>query len=290
MSITDSPRQRPRRLLRTYATLAPLAAGATLASAPATAASATGTTASATGTTDRAPGSTTRPEPESATPTGTRRRPVGSVVAVQRLNPALWVPGAARGFRVDYVSNGHDGRERVVGGAVFVPPGTPPKGGWPVVTWAHGTVGVADPCVPSTTPRSERDTSYLRRWLAAGYGVVATDCAGLGKPGDHPYLHGRSAAYNVIDMVRAARAADASLSRRWFAVGQSQGAQAVLYAASMATTYGAGLDLRGVVATAPPTQWGMTFATIKPFRPGAHAARPVTPPERKSPSCPPSHS
>lgn len=205
-----------------------------------------------------------------------RHWPVGSPVRVERLNPALWVPGAARGFRMDYASTGHDGRERVVGGAVFVPPGTPPGGGWPIVSWAHGTVGVADACAPSTAPRSERDAAYLRRWLNAGYAIVATDYEGLGTRDEHPYLHGRSAAYNVIDMVRAARAVDGSLSRRWFAVGQSQGAQAVLYVAAVAHRYGAGLDFRGAIATAPPTQWRMTFAAVKPFRSDA-LANPLTP-------------
>ncbi|GLX99487.1 hypothetical protein Hesp01_74370 [Herbidospora sp. NBRC 101105] len=37
--------------------------------------------------------------------------------------------------------------------------------------------------------------------------MVATEYEGLGTPGPHPYLHGASEAYGVIDMVRAARSA-----------------------------------------------------------------------------------
>lgn len=37
----------------------------------------------------------------------------------------------------------------VVSGAVFLPAGTPPQGGWPIVAWAHGTMGMADVCAPS---------------------------------------------------------------------------------------------------------------------------------------------
>ncbi len=73
---------------------------------------------------------------------------------------------------------------------VFVPQGTPPEGGWPVLSWAHGTVGLGDACAPSRNPRSQRDANYLGHWLSQGYAVVATDYIGLGTPGVHPYLQG----------------------------------------------------------------------------------------------------
>src|ERR1700759_2686368 len=34
-------------------------------------------------------------------------------------------------------------------GVVSIPKGRTPKGGWPVITWAHGTSGIADECAPS---------------------------------------------------------------------------------------------------------------------------------------------
>ena len=53
---------------------------------------------------------------------------------------------------------------------------------------------------------------YLTNWLSQGYAIVATDYVGLGTPGIHAYLDGPSAAHSVIDMVRAARAVEPSLS------------------------------------------------------------------------------
>ena len=48
--------------------------------------------------------------------------------------------------RILYTStDGVDGASPViVSGAFFAPKGTPPAGGWPIVAWAHGTVGMAD--------------------------------------------------------------------------------------------------------------------------------------------------
>ncbi|MEY2884350.1 MAG: hypothetical protein RL490_2074, partial [Pseudomonadota bacterium] len=45
--------------------------------------------------------------------------------------------------RVLYTSRGGpDGRKPIiVSGGVYLPKGTPPTGGWPVIAWAHGTVG-----------------------------------------------------------------------------------------------------------------------------------------------------
>src|SRR4051794_35577771 len=57
---------------------------------------------------------------------------------------------SARSNRVVlYKSTGVDGRAVAVSGLVSIPEGKTPKGGWPVVTWAHGTTGIADECAPS---------------------------------------------------------------------------------------------------------------------------------------------
>jgi Secretory lipase len=136
----------------------------------------------------------------------------------------LSLPGAAKAMRISYTSTGFDGRPTIVTGAVFVPPGAAPKHGWPVLAWAHGTVGIADVCAPSANPRSARDAAYLSAWLDAGYAVVSTDYEGLGTPGPHQYLNGRSEAFGTIDSVRAARKLHLDLGRRWLAAGQRAGA------------------------------------------------------------------
>jgi len=73
-----------------------------------------------------------------------------------------------------------------VSGTLYLPKGEPPAGGWPLVAWAHGTLGVADVCAPSWAMHCPRDATYLNRWLTHGFAVVATDYQGLGGPGPHP--------------------------------------------------------------------------------------------------------
>ncbi|MBA5745491.1 alpha/beta hydrolase, partial [Escherichia coli] len=68
-----------------------------------------------------------------------------------------------RQLRILYAStDGVGGHTPIaVSGALFVPRGTPPAGGWPLVAWAHGTFGMADICAPSWFGRSYRDVRYL---------------------------------------------------------------------------------------------------------------------------------
>ena len=130
-------------------------------------------------------------------------------------------------------------------GVVVSPRGISARGWLPVISYAHGTVGVADQCAPSSSVPLERTATHLGHWLEQGYAVVTTDYVGLGTPGVHPYLDGRSAAHSVVDMVRAARAVDDDLSSAWVAMGQSQGGQATMFTASLATDYAPELDYRG---------------------------------------------
>jgi acetyl esterase/lipase len=117
-----------------------------------------------------------------------------------------------------------DGKTPVtVSGAYFVPKGTPPDAGWPLVAWAHGTTGIADVCAPSWIPRSERDAGYLNTWLQQGFAVVATDYQGLGTPGPHPYLAVRPEAYSVLDSVRAVLKGFSNVANKIVVIGQSQG-------------------------------------------------------------------
>ena len=66
-----------------------------------------------------------------------------------------------------------------------------PPGGWPLVAWAHGTLGVADICAPSWAGHKPRDAIlHPSGWLwENGFAVVATDYQGLGVPGAAPLSH-----------------------------------------------------------------------------------------------------
>src|SRR4051812_26034783 len=182
----------------------------------------------------------------------------GDLIWARKLTGQPALAQASSNRLVLYRTTGIDGKPVAVSGTVSLPKGKAPKGGWPVVTWAHGTTGIADQCAPSRDTASNPDhllNAYaypqLDAFLKAGYAVVRTDYEGLGTPGVHPYLNGRSEGRAVLDMARAARALSPSLSKRLVIAGHSQGGQAALFAARLAPSYAGGLQLRGTVAYAP---------------------------------------
>ena len=86
------------------------------------------------------------------------------------------------------------------------------------------------------------------------YAVVATDYAGLGTPGPHPYLVGDGSAYSVLDSIRAAREfGRGGIGNRYVVWGESQGGHAALWTGQYAANYAPELQLVGVAAAAPPT-------------------------------------
>ncbi|GLR86846.1 lipase family protein [Bradyrhizobium iriomotense] len=137
-----------------------------------------------------------------------------------------------------------------VSGTLYLPKGEVPAGGWPLVAWAHGTLGVSDACAPSWTGHKPRDATYIQRWLENGFAVVATDYQGLGGPGPHPYLIWEAEGRSVLDAVRAALSAYRDrLASKVFVTGQSQGSGAAMGATTIATAYAPDVPLLGTVAT-----------------------------------------
>lgn len=179
------------------------------------------------------------------------KEPPGTLLRIQHLAPNVAVPKGAIAWRILYYSLSLDGTDTVDSGVVVAPSGRAPTGGWPLVTYAHATTGIADFCAPSRYSDLDWITD-LRGFLRAGDAVVATDYQGLGGPGVHPYLVGVSEGRAVLDAALAAREVPGlSISNRVVAVGFSQGGQAVLFAGQMATSYAPELDLLGVVALSP---------------------------------------
>src|SRR3954468_1154501 len=169
--------------------------------------------------------------------------------------------------RVMYHSQSLAGDDIPVTGLIAVPSTPPPDGGYPVVTWAHGTTGIADVCAPSIDPS---DTTALANGLLdAGYVVTATDYEGLGTPGRHPYIVGESEARGTLDIVKAARnLPDVHASDRFAVWGHSQGGPAAMFALHVADTWAPELHLVGVVAGAPPSQLSLIYAALQksPFK------------------------
>ena len=187
--------------------------------------------------------------------------PPGTIIRSQPIETAGQLPPGATAYRVIYHSESINDTDIAVSGVVVVPGGTPPPGGFPIVSWAHGTTGLSDQCAPSVAGFSsipDLDTTIDARMI-----VAATDFEGLGTV--HPYLVGQSEAQGVLDAARAARAlAGVAASNAVVVLGYSQGGQAALFAGQIAQSYAPELFVAGVVAVAPVT----SLTELAPAVPG----------------------
>ncbi len=145
-------------------------------------------------------------------------------------------PPGALAWRILYHSRTIHDEDIAVSGLVVAPEAAPPEGGFPVIAYAHGTTGLADPCAPSKAAQplvTDDDAAGdlpLPPFWEEGYVVVATDYEGLGTPGRHPYIVGGSEGRGILDSIRAARALpDAHAGDQAVVVGISQGGHAALF-------------------------------------------------------------
>ena len=208
-------------------------------------------------------------------------------------------PTGARAWKILYHSRVVDGRDIAVSGVVIAPTGAAPRGGRVVVTWAHGTSGMADVCAPSKqSDIASGNTStsgpagfgaampYVQTFLDAGYVVAATDYEGVGTPGLHPFLVGESEGRSVLDAARAAHdLKGAAAASKVLVLGHSQGGHAALFAGELAASYAPELRVLGVAAEAPgpdvehtlPSVASATFANgyVVSVVEGFHAAYPT---------------
>ncbi|MFC6152137.1 lipase family protein [Nocardioides yefusunii] len=161
--------------------------------------------------------------------------------------------------RILYSSRARTGKQIAVSGTVIVP-----KTAWkgpgrrPVIGYAPGTQGIGDVCAPSRkfTGGLEYEGLFIIGMLAKGWAIAMTDYEGLGTEGMHTYADRVAEGRAVIDGVRAAQAlpgddVDATSPVAFY--GYSQGGQAAASAAELAGTYGKGLDVKGTVAGAAPS-------------------------------------
>ncbi len=163
-----------------------------------------------------------------------------------------------RNWLVLYLSQDAHDNPIAVSGIIVLPDQPPRAGGYPLVSWAHGTVGVAHKYAPSrdfedsdTHPMNAYPQPLLNGFLDRGWAVAMTDYEGLGVTvGRHPYLLGKSEANGVLDIVHTAhRLFPGQISDRYAIAGHSQGGQAALFAARYAPERTEGLV--GVAAIAP---------------------------------------
>ena len=185
--------------------------------------------------------------------------PEGEPGDLIRIQPVGEGDGRAT-VRVMYHSQDAEDRDRAVTGVITYPTASAPDGGWPVVSTAHGTTGVASQCA-----LSRRDDE------APGWGVegvwAMTDYVGQGPVGElHPYLSKPSEGNAVIDIVRAARRLpEAGAGERWISIGHSQGGHGALSAHELAAERAPELELVGTVALAPAAMLDRVYGGIDPI-------------------------
>lgn len=134
------------------------------------------------------------------------------------------IPPGAEAVRILYGTEDSKGNLAVSSGAVLIPAGKAPEGGWPVIAWAHGTSGVNRKCSISLTALGFAMYRLPLMHLKNGYAIVATDYAGLGSDSPVAYMDRIGNAWDVINSVKAAQKAVPSLGDKWVALGHSSGA------------------------------------------------------------------
>jgi pimeloyl-ACP methyl ester carboxylesterase len=194
--------------------------------------------------------------------------PAGDPGTLIRWEPLPALAGL-RVWRILYRSTTLDGGDVAVSGTAFSPDQPAPPGGFPLIAMGHNTTGIAPVCAPSLDPFQPlpgADEAFYAQQVAGfvegGFAVVATDYQGLGADGDlHPFLAGESAAYNVLDAARAARALpDLDLAPDTILWGHSQGGHAAAWAGQLAPAYAPDVQISGVILGAPAAEPALVLA------------------------------
>ncbi|XVV00218.1 lipase family protein [Actinosynnema sp. CA-248983] len=168
---------------------------------------------------------------------------------------ALPEQSGARGYLVLYRSESATGAPIAVTGRVLVPTSPWPTGVRPIVSVASGTRGVGDKCAPSKFQPDYEKPLFIDAMLRRGWAVAITDYEGLGTPGGHTYVVGRSEGRSVIDAARAATRLPATGLAAGGPVafaGYSQGGGGAAWAGELAPSYAPDLDVVGIAAGGTP--------------------------------------
>jgi pimeloyl-ACP methyl ester carboxylesterase len=204
-----------------------------------------------------------------------KMKPVGKLGTIIKKEKISTTVSGAQAWRIAYISSDLRDRPTIATGLLVAPIGAAPKGGRPVISWAHGTTGTAQNCGPSQVENpavplnqyfvvgGNSWTDYgipaLQEFIDQGYVVVASDYQGLGGGGVHHYAIAATQARDVIDAVRAAGdLREVGAGKKALIYGWSQGGGATIAAASSGDyihrkgTAFDGIEMVGFVAMAPP--------------------------------------
>jgi pimeloyl-ACP methyl ester carboxylesterase len=184
----------------------------------------------------------------------TPTQPPGTMVKSEVI---LGSPEGTKAYRFIYHSRDLNGANTVVSG-VFITPTTPaPEGGFPLVTYAHGTTGSNRHCGISLTPFEPNTPGFqgmnqMLPLVQEGYAVVGTDYQGMGAPGDPSYLVGQIEGQNTLDAVRAVHNWQQNVNKDETIIwGHSQGGHSAAFAAQIAPDYAPELAIQGAAVLSP---------------------------------------
>jgi hypothetical protein len=170
------------------------------------------------------------------------------------------LPAGMSGWRILYTTTVDDRTPATAVATVFAPI-DPPAGPRPVITWAHGTTGLLQKCMPSLVSTPTGGIPARERIVAAGWVVVATDYQFAEKGGPHPYLIGEGEARAALDSVRAARQMpELTLDGRTVVWGHSQGGHSALWAGIVGPRYAPDVKIVGVAGIAPAADMARILA------------------------------
>jgi alpha-beta hydrolase superfamily lysophospholipase len=163
-------------------------------------------------------------------------------------------------YYMKYATVGGTGESTDATGSIMVPSGTDPScsGARPVVLYAHGTT--VDKTFNMANIRDNQEATLVAAMYAAqGFIVVAPNYAGydVSSLSYHPYLNAEQQANDMIDAMRAARKAFASIgatdSGKLLLAGYSQGGHAAMAAErAMQTTYASEFKVTALAGMSGP--------------------------------------
>jgi hypothetical protein len=181
----------------------------------------------------------------------------GDLVRAEPMDAYL-APGVrlrARAWRVLYRSTSAVGEPTVVSGTILLPGSARSARVRPLLGYAIGTHGIGDAAAPSRLLARGREweAGLMMLALSRGWAVAVTDYEGLGTPGDHTYMVGRTLGPNVLDAMRAARTlapVELPVDGPAAIIGYSEGGFAAAWAAQLQPSYAPDVRLAGVAAGA----------------------------------------
>ncbi|WP_078322491.1 lipase family protein [Mycobacteroides chelonae] len=166
----------------------------------------------------------------------------------------------ARAWRVLYRSTTATGTPIAVSGAVLIPDAPRPLTARPLLGFAPGTQGLARSATVSRLLELglEYEAPFLAAAVRRGWVVAVTDYPGLGTPGVHPYVVGKTNGRALLDIMRAARQlpqADLEAQGPAGIYGYSEGGNTAGWAAQLQPSYAPDMPLRAAAVGAAPVDF-----------------------------------